>query len=158
MKYLVILVLYFLVFIVAWFDKRKLDGSERKTFLMLFLVWSVTIFIANYLGYKMGILSFMPWVNNFLHAFVWIGVCLSYMFLALRKQHIITQFMAYASFSLVIRYTEYKIFGVWEHDNCLNAVQGTDAYIIGWSFIDGGYGIVTILLLKLLSKKIRGLV
>ncbi len=159
MNILTVLVLYLIVFVVVWYDKRKLDASERKTFLVLYFFWSILIFIANYVGYLLGILSFLPWwPNNFLHTFVWIGVCLTYLFLALRQQHQVVQFMAFASFSLVVRYAEFKIFGVWEMDHFLHVIRGNDAYIIGWSFIDGFFGVVTMLVLKLFSKWIDGLV
>ena len=26
-------------------------------------------------------MSFLPWLTNFMHTFVWIGVCLSYLYL-----------------------------------------------------------------------------
>ena len=159
MKVLIILFLYIFVFIVAWYDKRKLDASERKTFWLLYFFWSPVIFIANYVGYLLGLFSFLPWwPNNFLHTFVWIGVCLTYLFLSLYKEHMVVQFMAFSLFSLVVRYAEFKIFGVWELDHFLHVFKGNDAYIIGWSFIDGLYSIVTFLVLKILSKWVKGLI
>ena len=159
MDIVAILLLYASVLFVAWWHKRKLDAAERKTFLVIYLVWAISIFFINYLGYLVGIFSFLPWFpNNFLHTFVWIGISLTYLFLAIREENIVVQFMAFAVFSLVIRYAEYRIFGVWDGDHFLFAVDGTDAYIIGWSFVDGFYPMATFLLLRLLKKWINGLI
>ena len=157
-KILVVLVVYALVFLVAWYNKKKLDAAEKKTFWVLYFLWSITIFIVNYLGYLIGIFSFLPWVNNFLHTFVWIGITLSYLFLAVRHEHIVVQFMAFAAFSLVVRVAEYNLFGVWDLDHFLFAFRGTDAYIVGWSAVDGFYPIATFLVLRLFSKWISGLI
>lgn len=158
MNVVAILVLYALIFLAAWYDKRTLNPAERKTFWVFYFFWSITVFIINYLGYLIGVFSFLPWLNNFLHTFVWIGITLTWLFLALREKHFIVQFMAFSSLSLVVRYSEYKIFGVWELDHFLFTVQGTDAYIIGWSFIDGFYPLGAFLVLRLFSKRIDGLV
>ncbi len=159
MNILTILLLYALIFLVAWYDKRTLDAAEKKTFWVLFPFWAVTIFVANYLGYLLGILAFLPWFpNNFLHTFAWIGIVLTYLFLAVRNQHLVVQFMAFAAFSLVVRYAEYKLFGVWDLDHFLFVFPGTDAFIIGWSFVDGVYPIVTFLVLRLFAKVIPGLI
>ena len=155
---LALLVLYGLIFLIAWYDKKKLDATEKKTFWLFYFFWSITIFIANYVGYLTGIFSFLPWLNNFLHTFLWIGVVLTYLFLAVRNEHIAVQFMAFALFSLVVRYSEYKLFGVWDHDHFLYTFRGIDAYILGWSFVDGFYPIAAFLVLSLFSKKIDGLI
>ena len=154
----VLLILYGLIFLAAWYDKRKLDATERKTFWVFYFFWSITVFIINYLGSLIGVFSFLPWLNNFLHTFVWIGVVLTWMFLAIRHLHFAVQFMAFALFSLVVRYSEYKLFGVWDHDHFLFAFRGTDAYILGWSFIDGFYPVGAFILLALLRKRVPGLV
>ena len=159
MKIVAILILYASVLLVAWWHKRKLDAAERKTFVVIYLVWAISIFFINYLGYVIGVFSYLPWFpNNFLHTFVWIGISLSYLFMAIRKEHIVVQFMAFALFSLVIRYAEYKIFGVWNGDHFLFVVEGVDAYIIGWSYVDGFYSPATFILLRILKKWIPGLI
>lgn len=158
-KILATLVLYGLVWLIAWYDKPRLNAAERKTFWLFYFFWSTTIFIVNYLGYLIGIFSFLPWwPNNFLHTFVWIGVSLTWLFLALRESHIVVQFMAFALLSLAIRYAEYNLFGVWDLDNFLRLFKGTNAYIVGWSFVDGFYPVAAFLLLKLCSRWMSGLV
>ena len=155
-----ILLLYGLVYFVVWHGRtNKLDQAERKTYGILAAFWGITIFFVNYLGYLIGILGFLPWwPNNVLHAFIWVGLCLPYMFLAIRQEHPVVQFMAYGSFSLVIRYAEYNLFGVWDFDHLLFLFPGTDAYIVGWSFFDGGFGIATTFLLRLFRPHIHGLI
>src|SRR5712691_971940 len=153
-RLLAILLLYAAIFLVAWYDKRKLDDAERRTFRLLWLFWSVTIFFANYIGYLVGIFSFLPWLNNFLHTFVWIGIVLSYLFVSIYKESVVFQFLAFAFLSLAVRYSEYKLFDVWNHDHFLFLFRGNDAYILGWSFVDGFYSIATFLLLKLFSRKL----
>jgi len=157
-RLLAILLVYAAIFLVAWYDKKKLDTAERRTFWFLYLFYAVTIFIVNYLGYLVGIFSFLPWLNSFLHTFVWIGIVLSYLFVAIYKEPIAVQFLAFAFLSLAVRYSEYKLFGVWNHDHFLYLFRGTDAYILGWSFVDGFYSVATFPLLKLVSRKIPGLV
>jgi hypothetical protein len=158
-KIFAILMLYGLVFFVVWHARPALDRAERKTYWILAAFWGITIFFVNYLGYLMGILGFLPWwPNNALHAFVWVGLCLPYMFLAIRKEHPVIQFMAYSGFSLVIRYAEYNLFGVWDFGHLLYLFPGTDAYIIGWSFFDGGFGIATTFLLRRFGPHIGGFI
>lgn len=157
-RIIALLLLYGLIFLVAWYDRRTLDAAEKKTFRVFWLFWSVTIFVVNYLGYLIGVFSFLPWLNNFLHTFVWIGVVLTYLFLAVRREHIVVQFLAFAGFSLAVRYAEHKLFDVWNHDHFLYLFRGTEAYILGWSFIDGFYPIAAFLVLRLLAKGVSGLV
>ncbi len=159
MKIVAILILYATVLFIAWWHKRKLDTAERKTFIVIYLMYAISIFFINYLGYVIGVFSYLPWFpNNFLHTFVWIGIVLTYLFMAIRKEHMVVQFMAFAAFSLVIRYAEYKIFGVWDGQGTLYESYGTDAYIALWSYVDGFYSIATFLLLRILKKWIPGLI
>ncbi|MGH8621423.1 MAG: hypothetical protein ACRET3_04720, partial [Burkholderiales bacterium] len=146
------------IFLVAWYHKRKPDPVEKKTFWVLWAFWAPTIFVMNFIGYKLGILSFLPWLNNFLHTFLWIGITLSWLFIAVYREHMVLQFLAFALFSLVVRYAEYNLYGIWELDHFLKVFPGTHAYIVGWSFVDGFYSIVTFLVLRLLSKKVAGLI
>ncbi|MFQ5639193.1 MAG: hypothetical protein ACE5IR_14520 [bacterium] len=145
---------YGLLLIVIRIHKKHIEDREKKVFLTLYLVWSISMFIANIIGYKIGIMSELPILNNFLHTFVWIGVCLSWLYLSARKEHIGVQFIAFAVFSLIVKYAEQKIFGTWEMGHFLNLFQGNDAYVMGWSFVDGFYPILSILLLKLFKLNV----
>jgi hypothetical protein len=80
------------------------------------------------------------------------------MFIAIRHQHPVLQFMAYGGFSLIIRYAEYNLFGVWDFAHLLFLFPGTHAYIVGWSFFDGGFGIATGFLLRWFGPHINGVI
>lgn len=157
-RVLVLLAVYGLVFSVAWFDRRRLDRAERRTFWVLFVAWSVSVPLINYGGYRLGLVGPMPWLNNLLHGVVWVGVVLTYLFLAVRHLHIAVQFMAFAFFSLVVRYVEYRLFGVWEHPHFLHVFRGTEASLLGWSFVDGFIPLLDLGLLALLRGRVPGLV
>lgn len=157
-KVAVLLMLYASVFGVAWYDKRTLDAEERKTFWVLWGIWSVAVLLINYLGALLGVITFIPWLNNVLHAFVWVGVVLTYLFLAVRHLPIAVQFMAFAFFSLVVRLGEFALFGVWDHPHFLWAFRGTEASLLGWSFVDGFIPLIDLALLAVLRKKVPGLI
>lgn len=157
-RILVLLGVYASVFLVAWLDRRRLDAAEKRTFLMLFAVWSVSVVAINYGGYRLGVIGFIPWLNNLLHAVVWVGGVLTYLFLAVRHLHIVVQFMAFSFFSLVVRYAEFRLFGVWDHPHFLHAFRGTEASILGWSFVDGFIPLLDLGLLALVRRRVPGLV
>ena len=70
---LALLLFYAALFVVIRTTKKQIEPVERRTFLAIGLAWAVTVFVANYLLYKVGLMSFLPWVNNFAHTFLWIG-------------------------------------------------------------------------------------
>jgi len=121
------------------------------------LVWAVCVFPANYLLYKAGAMSFLPWVNNFMHSFLWIGFCLSWLYLGVREnQPIVLQIVLFTTFSLIVKYAEQKLFGTWDHDNFFG-IQGNGAYVMGWSLADGTYPVLTLFGLRLAARYIPGL-
>lgn len=154
----VLLLLYASVFLVAWFDKRTLDAAERKTFVVLWAVWAPAVLLVNYLGAILGAITFIPWLNNVLHAVVWVGIVLTYLFLAVRHLHIALQFMAFAFFSLIVRLGEFALFGVWDHPHFLWVFRGTEASLLGWSFVDGFIPLIDLALLAVLRSKVPGLI
>ena len=154
----VLLVFYALLFVVIRIHKKRIEPNERKAFWVLYFTWAGSMFIANYVGYLMGIMSFLPWwPNNFLHTFVWIGVCLTSLYFSVRHEPMVVQMSSFMIISLVVKYAEQQIFGVWEMEHFLHIFRGNAAYIIGWSTVDGLYPPLTLLLLRLLSKWVRGL-
>ena len=134
------------------------EPRERRTFVAIALVWAPSVFLANWLLYKAGAMSYLPWVNNFLHTFVWIGFLLSWLYLGVReRESLFVQCVIFATFSLIVKYAEQKLFGTWEHDNFFG-IDGNGAYVLGWSLADGTYPIVTLYGLRIASRWIRGLV
>jgi hypothetical protein len=117
------------------------------------------VFVANYLLFRAGVMSFLPWLNNFLHTFVWIGVCLSYLYLGVREtQPLPIQIVAFATFSLIVKYAEHMLLGTWELDHFFHMFRGTFAYILGWSLADGLYPLITLYGLRLVSRWVPGLI
>ena len=91
------------------------EPRERRTFAAIALVWGPSVFVANWLLYQAGAMSFLPWVNNFLHTFVWIGFCLTWLYLGVReRESLFVQCVIFATFSLVVKYAEQKLFGTWD--------------------------------------------
>ena len=155
-----ILLLYAALFLIMQgFSSSKFNKDETKTFVITGILWAVSVFIGNYICYLIGIMSFIPWVNNFLHTFIWIGFCLTYLYITTRMRFPIWRQVLYFSiFSFIVKYAEQMLFGIWEHDHFMWIFEGNFAYILGWSLMDGLYPFITNLGLKMLSKFVRGIV
>ena len=65
---------------------RFVAPDERRTAVAIAAVWACSVFVANYLLYLAGVMSFLPWVTNALHSFAWIGGCLTIMYLGVREE------------------------------------------------------------------------
>ena len=157
LRVLGVLAFYAAVFVIIRLSRERIEPFERKTFVAIGLVWAVAVFPANYLLYKAGAMSFLPWVNNFMHSFLWIGFCLSWLYLGVREnQPIVLQIVLFTTFSLIIKYAEQKLFGTWDHDNFFG-IQGNGAYVMGWSLADGTYPVLTLFGLRLAARYIPGL-
>ena len=138
--------------------RPHVDRVELPTAAAIGLVWAVSVFIANYLLYRAGAMSFLPWVTNFLHTFVWIGVCLTIVYLGVREvAPMWAQFLVFFVFSLVVKYAEQALFGTWEHDNFFG-IPSNFAYVLGWSLADGTYPILTRFVLRRVAAGVPGLV
>jgi hypothetical protein len=157
LRVLGVLAFYAAIFVIVLRYKRRIEQVERRTFLAVGLVWAVSVFVANYLLYLAGAMSFLPWVNNFMHTFIWIGFCLSWLYLGIREdQPLVLQCVVFAFFSLVVKYCEQLLLGTWEHDNFFG-IDGNGAYVLGWSLADGTYPILTLFGLRLAARRIPGL-
>ena len=147
------------LFTVIRIIRPRITAEERKTFLVIGVAWAVSVFIANYLLFRAGLMSFLPWVNNFLHTFPWIGFCLAWLYLGVREdQSMVTQMIAFATFSLAVKVVEHAVFGTWDHEHFFHQFKGNAAYIIGWSVADGLYPPITFYGLRMVSRFVRGLV
>jgi hypothetical protein len=157
-RVLAVLLFYAAIFVIVRRYKRRIEPEERRTFLAIGLVWAVTVFIANYLLYLAGAMSFLPWVNNFLHTFVWIGFCLTWLYLGIREDEpLVLQCVVYAFFSLVVKYWEQLVFGTWEHQSFFG-IDGNTGYVLGWSLADGTYPVLTLIGLRLAATRIARLI
>lgn len=154
-----VLAFYAALFVIIRTYKPRIEPSEKRTFLTIAALWAATVFIANYLLYRAGLMSFLPWVNNFMHTFLWIGICLSFLYLGVRgSQPMLVQFVMFATFSLIVKYAEQLLFGTWDHGHFFHVFRGNFAYVLGWSLADGLYPPLTLYGLRLLAKWIPGLI
>ena len=157
-RVLAVLAFYGAIFLLAYGYRRTIEPAERKTFVAIGAVWAVSVFVANYLLYLAGAMSYLPWVSNFLHTFVWIGFVLTWFYLGVREQRsIFAQCALYAFFSLVVKYWEQHVFGTWGHDNFFG-IHGNTAYVVGWSLADGTYPLLTLYVLRWVARWMPGLV
>jgi hypothetical protein len=153
-RILAVLLVYAGLFAVIHALKPRIGRDERDTALLIGGCWAVGVFIANYLLYRAGVMSFLPWINNFLHTFVWIGVCLTVLYLGVRGQPMWVQFVIFATLSLVVKVAEQKLFGTWELGHFFHVFRGNAAYVLGWSLADGLYPPITFYGLKLLGRRL----
>jgi hypothetical protein len=153
-----VLAIYAALFVVIRTHKRRIEPHERKTALVIGALWACSVFVANYLLYLAGLMSFLPWLNNFLHTFVWIGVCLTFLYLGVREsENLFVQCVMFATFSLVVKYAEQMLLGTWDHDHFFFVFHGNFAYVLGWSLADGLYPILTLFGMRLVAKRVSGL-
>jgi len=158
-RILLLLAFYAALFLVISMHGHRISPAERKTFLLLAVSGAVAALIANYLLFKLGVMSFLPWPNNILHSFLWIGIGFPYLFLGIRGRHpVVVQFLLFVIFSLIVKYAEQKLFGTWERDNFFGILQGNFAYILGWATVDGLYPVLIPPALRLVGRFVPGLV
>jgi hypothetical protein len=157
LRVLGVLAFYAALFVIIRLSRERIEPFERKTFVAIGIAWAVPVFIANYLLYKAGVMSFLPWVNNFMHSFLWIGLCLTWLYLGVREtQPMVLQVVLFTTFSLIVKYAEQKLFGTWDLDNFFG-IDGNGAYVMGWSLADGTYPVLTLFGLRLAARLIPGL-
>jgi len=139
--------------------KPRIDPAERRTALWIGGLWAVTVFVANYLLYRAGFMSFLPWVNNFMHTFLWIGGCLTVLYLGVRDtQNLVVQMVVFATFSLIVKYAEQLLLGTWEHGHFFHVFEGNFAYVMGWSLADGVYPPLTLFGMRAVARVVPGLI
>ena len=148
-----------LLAVIRRLSAPRIEPLEGRTFLAIALAWSVPVFVANYLLYKAGLMSFLPWVTNAMHSFLWIGICLTFLYLGIRQDRPMpVQILLFTVFSLVVKYAEQLAFGTWDLDHFLHVFEGNLAYVLGWSLADGTYPLITLLGLRLAAMRIPRLV
>lgn len=154
-----ILVLYLVLFLtIKGFRSGGLLQKEMKTYWTIGLLWAVGVFAGNFVFYKIGIMSFTPWILNGIHTFIWIGLVLSYLYITTRMQTPLwRQILYFIVFSFIVKYAEKLIFDGWDHDHFMWIFKGNFAYILGWSVMDGLYPIITKFALKIMGKRVPGL-
>jgi hypothetical protein len=158
LRVLAVLGVYAVLLVVIWRIRPRIDRVELRTAAAIGLVWAVSVFVANYLLYRAGAMSYLPWVNNILHTFIWIGICLTILYLGVRETAPMwQQFLLFFAFSLAVKYAEQWLFGTWEHDNFFG-IEGNFWYVLGWSLVDGSYPLLTRFVLRRAARGVPGLV
>lgn len=148
-----LLLFYGALLVIIRVIKPSIAPEERRPALLIGATWAVCVFIANYLLFRAGLMSFLPWVNNFMHTFLWIGGCLTLLYLGVRRtQPMLVQFIVFATFSLIVKVAEQQIFGTWELGHFFHVFRGNTAYVLGWSLADGLYPPLTYYGLALLAR------
>jgi hypothetical protein len=153
--------LILLVYAGLWVAMRqaspRVEPEFHRSFWVLYVVWAVGIFVGNYVFYLLGIMSFIPWLNNFIHAFIWIGLCLGFLYGISYKRNLWELLILFTIYSFVVKVTENKILGTWEFGRFF-FIDGNLAYIIGWSLVDALYPIGSAIVLMLAARFIQGVV
>jgi hypothetical protein len=150
--YLLVLLIYFFMFLFIRYPKPVLDTSYRSTFYFLAIAWAIAMFSGNYLFYRLGIMSFLPWLNNFIHSFIWIGICLTWLYYCCRHLSMIEQFIFFSFTSFIIKMAEHLLLGTWSKDSFLG-IHNPYAYVIAMSIVDGFYPVISKVVLRWLAAK-----
>ena len=155
--YLLVLLFYGAMFVLIHYGSRRVELNFRKTFLILYIGWGFGVFIGNYLFYLIGIMSFLPWLNNAFHTLIWIGLCLGFLYAGCYRRSIPEQVALFVIFSFLVKVAERTILGTWELDHFFG-IDGNWSYIIGWSLMDGLYPFISAIGLRLVSRFTSGVI
>jgi len=152
LRILGLLLLYAALFVVFRITKPALSADEPRIYGLLYLGWAAPVFVANYLLSLVDLESPMPWYVNFLHTFGWIGLCLGWLYLGVRREPLWVQFVAFAIFSLLVKLAEQKLFGAWASDHFFFVFRGNWSHLLGWSLADGLYPLISAAGLALIDR------
>jgi hypothetical protein len=152
LDYLLVLVIYGLMYLFIRYPKPTLELNYHSNFLFLALFWGGLMFIGNYLGYRLGIMAFLPWLDNFIHSFIWVGLCLTWLYYCTHERPMWEQFIFFAFASFIVKIAEKMLIGTWSMDSYLG-IKNPYAYIIAMSLIDGFYPVLSNVILKALGKR-----
>jgi hypothetical protein len=150
--YLLVLLVYGMMYLLIRYPKPVLELNFKRAYVLLVLVWGPLMFVSNYVGYLIGVMSFLPWLNNFIHSFLWVGFCLSWLYYCSRERPVLEQVIFCVWTSFIVKVAEHLLLGTWTFENFLG-FQSTYAYIIAMSLIDGLYPILSVWILKLVYYK-----
>lgn len=150
--YLIVLVIYLLMFSLIRYPKPVVELNYRGNFRFLAVAWIFLMFTGNYLFYRLGVMAFLPWLNNFIHCFLWIGICLTWLYYTSHHRPMWELFIHFSFTSFIIKMAEHKILGSWSMDAYLG-INNPYAYVIAMSIVDGFYPIISKWLLDYFGRK-----
>jgi hypothetical protein len=152
LDYLLVIGIYGLLFLFIRYPKPTLELNYKANFIFLVALWAFLMFTGNYLFYRLGVMSFLPWLNNLLHSFVWVGICLGWLYYCTHQRPLWEQFIFFAFTSFIVKMAEHMILGTWSMESYLG-IQSPYAYIIAMSIVDGFYPIISRWVLNALGKR-----
>jgi hypothetical protein len=79
-EYVLVLLVYAAMVVLMRYAHPRVELNFRRTYWILCAAWGLGVFVGNYLFYLIGVMSFLPWLNNALHTFIWIGLCLGFLY------------------------------------------------------------------------------
>lgn len=151
-NYIPVLLIYGLMFLFIRYPKPVVELNYRGNFRFLAAVWIFLMFTGNYLFYRLGVMSFLPWLNNFIHCFLWIGVCLTWLYYASHHRPMWELFIHFAFTSFIIKMAERRFLGSWSMDSYFD-INSPYAYVITMSIVDGFYPVISKWLLNYFGKR-----
>lgn len=150
--YLLVLLIYGLMFLLIRYPKPSIELNFKANFLFLFALWVFLMFTGNYLFYRLGLMAFLPWLNNLLHSGIWVGFCLGWLYYCTQERPMWEQFILFSFTSFIIKITENAVLGTWNLDSYLG-INSPYAYLIVMSLVDGFYPVISAWVLKALGKR-----
>ncbi|HXB93382.1 MAG TPA: hypothetical protein VNU72_13885 [Puia sp.] len=151
-NYGMVLLIYGLIFLLVWYPKNTIELNSRSSFLLLYFFWSIFIFAGNYVGFLLGVMSFLPWLDNFIHSFIWVGFMLTWLYFSTRGLPWYYRCFLAGMYSFIIKYAEHTIIATWSFDPYF-FFTGPYAYIIIMALVDCLYPPISDLLLTQVNKK-----
>lgn len=156
LNYVWMLGFYLMMFVLMRQGQRTVELSFRRSFTVLALIYGPAVFVANWLLYRAGWMSFLPWVNNAMHTCLWIGLGLMFLYAGSRRRPALEQFALFAIYSFLVKEAEHAILGTWERDGFFN-FGGQFAYRVGWSLLDGLLPFLTAIGLPFVGRFVSGI-
>ncbi|MDB5205854.1 MAG: hypothetical protein JWR72_929 [Flavisolibacter sp.] len=150
--YLLVLFIYALMYLLIRSPRPKLELNYKANYIFLVGLWAFLMFTGNYLFYRLGVMSFLPWANNFVHSFLWVGICLGWLYYCTHERPMWEQFIFFAFTSFIVKMAENMLLGTWNLDSYFG-INSKYAYIIAMSIVDGFYPIISLWILNALGKK-----
>lgn len=152
LSYLPVLVIYLLMFLFIKYPKPVVELNYRGNFYFLAGAWFFLMFTGNYFFHLLGLMAFLPWLNNFIHSAIWIGLCLTWLYYSCHHRPMWEQFIFFSFTSFIIKMAEHQLLGSWSMDAYFG-IHHPLAYLIAMSLVDGFYPIISKFLLQLFAKK-----
>jgi len=154
--YLLVLVVYLMMGLLMRYGNATVELSYQRTRTFMVLTLGPIVFVANWLLYRAGVMSFLPWLNNVLHALVWVGFGLTFLYAGCRTRPAWEQCALFAVFSFVVKVAEHLLLGTWELDHFFG-IPGQTTYMAGWSLLDGLLPLVIPVVLRPVARVVPGI-